>query len=51
MCIYLITVPLQRHVPILHKVIRAVYWVRFTDTAADCDNMFMSQGSYKFILK
>lgn len=51
MCMYLITVPLQRHVLILHKVIEAVYRVRFTDTAADCDNMFTSQGSYKFILK
>lgn len=51
MSTYLITVPLQRHVLILHKVIKAVYWVRFTDTAADGDNMLISQGSYKFILK
>lgn len=46
MCICLITVPLQRHVLILHKVIKAVCWVRFTVTAADCDNMFMSLQIY-----
>lgn len=51
MCIYLITVPLQRHVLILYKVIEALYRVRFTDTAADSDNMVMSQGSYRCILK